>query len=316
MSDVIEGAQAAPEPVNQAEAMVAQAAEAGGAAAPQETPATPEPSAAGSDRPRSQERRSNRQPRPEGERVVRTLAVGQEVKGKVKRLSEFGAFVDIGVGRDGLVHISELSVKRIAKVTDVINEGEEHTFWIKNLDRERNRISLTMIAPGTTTMRDLNKDDLVTGTVTRMVPYGAFVDIGVGRDALLHVREMSNRFVAKPEDIVKVGEQIEARIIEIQKRRGRIDLSIKGLREEPEPEPQPEAADQQGARAAAEPEPEVADTMADLEVLSPMELAFRKAMKQNPDAEQAGSRKETKEEYRRRIRLEQEEAFQRTLRQK
>ena len=72
--------------------------------------------------------------------------------------------------------------------------------------------------------------------VTRILPYGAFVDIGVGRDALLHVREMGERYIAKPEEIVKVGEEIEARIIEIQRRRGRIDLSIKGLRPEPEVE--------------------------------------------------------------------------------
>jgi predicted RNA-binding protein with RPS1 domain len=281
--------------------------------------------AAPTDRPRQggQDRR-NRGPRPDAdsERVVRTLAVGQEIKGTVKRVSEFGAFVDIGVGRDGLVHISELSIKRVGKVTDVINEGQEHIFWIKKLDRERNRISLTLIPPGTTTMRDLNKDDLVTGTVTRILPYGAFVDIGVGRDALLHVREMGNRFIAKPEEVVKVGEQIEARIIEIQKRRGRIDLSIKGLRDEPEPEPQAEAErgggrGERGGKSDAPPEPEVSDIMADVEVLTPMELAFRKAMQQSGVGDESDAKsKGSKEEQRRRIRQEQEEAYQRTLKQK
>ena len=136
------------------------------------------------------------------------------------------------------------------------------------------------------TIRDLNKDDLVQGTVTRILPYGAFVDIGIGRDALLHVREMGVGYVAKPEDVVKVGDNIEARIIELSRRRGRVDLSLKGLREEPEPTPpapmEPWAAPEQrsgrGRQPEPESEPEVEDDFEDLEVLSPMELAFKRAM--------------------------------------
>lgn len=212
----------------------------------------------------------------DGQRVVRVLSVGQAVKGIVKRVSEFGAFVDIGVGRDGLVHISELSVRRVGKVTDVLQQGQEQTFWIKKLDRERNRISLTMIEPGTKTIRDMEKGDVIQGTITRIMPYGAFVDIGIGRDALLHVREMGERFIAKPEDVVQVGELLEARIIEISRRRARVDLSIKGLRPEPEPEapPQPEAG------AAPEPATQDAppvDAFADMEVLNPFAAALRRA---------------------------------------
>lgn len=211
-------------------------------------------------------------------RVVKMLSVGQQVEGKVKRLTDFGAFVDIGVGRDGLVHVSELSTARVAKVGDVLQEGQEVTLWIKKLDRERNRISLTMIEPGRTTIRDLQKGDIVTGTVTRILPYGAFVDIGIGRDALLRVREMGNRYVARPEDVVQVGQTVEARIIEIARRRSRIDLSLKGLIEEPEPEPEPAAA-----AAAPEPEPaeDLVDAFADVEVLTPMQLAFMKAQERS-----------------------------------
>ena len=97
-----------------------------------------------------------------------------------------------------------------------------------------------MIEPGQRTIRDLQKGEVVEGTVTRILPYGAFVDIGVGRDALLHVREMGEGFIAKPEDVVQVGQIVEARIIEIARRRSRVDLSMKGLR--PEPEPQHSAA--------------------------------------------------------------------------
>ncbi|MCB0064172.1 MAG: S1 RNA-binding domain-containing protein [Caldilineaceae bacterium] len=210
--------------------------------------------------------------------VVKLLSVGQKVTGTVRRITDFGAFVDIGVGRDGLIHVSELSVRRVGKVTDVLQENQEIEVWIKKLDRDRNRISLTMIEPGTKTIRDLEKDELVKGTVTRILPYGAFVDIGIGRDALLHIREMSEGFVARPEDVVSVGEELEARIIELSRRRQRVDLSIKGLRPEPEVALPPEAEAAAEATTADAQEEDVVDEFADVEVLSPMELAFKRAM--------------------------------------
>lgn len=208
-------------------------------------------------------------------RVVR-LSVGQEVAGVVKRITDFGAFVDIGAGRDGLVHISEMAVGRVNQVADVLAVGQEETFWIKKLDRARNRISLTLISPDTKTIKDIQEGDVVPGTVTRLVPYGAFVDIGVGTDALLHVREMGNNYVAKPEDVVNSGESLDVRIISVNRRRRRIDLSLKGLRDEPEPEME-EAAAAAAALGVAEDE-EVVDPYENVTVLSPMELAFKRAM--------------------------------------
>lgn len=246
--------------------------------------------------------------------VVRMLSVGQQVTGVVKRVSEFGAFVDIGVGRDGLVHISELSARRVAKVTDVLAPGQETQFWIKKLDRERNRISLTMVEPGTKTIRNMEKGDIVQGTVTRLMPYGAFVDIGIGRDALLHVREMGERFVAKPEDVVQVGELIDARILDISRRRARVDLSIKGLRPEPEPEPLPEPEKPAAPTPQREPEPE--DTFADMEVLSPMEAAFRKAMEASGvkfTVRKDNNNKKGKKSDNARNRAMQEDLLERTL---
>ncbi len=250
----------------------------------------------------------------ESKRVVRMLSVGQPVKGVVKRVSDFGAFVDIGVGRDGLVHISELSVKRVGKVSDVLKQGQEVTLWIKKLDRERNRISLTMIEPGTKTIRDLEKGDVVQGTVTRLMPYGAFVDVGVGRDALLHVREMGERFIARPEDVVKVGDVVEARIIEISRRRSRIDLSMKGLRPEPEPEPEV-APEPEAAPAPTAPEPAMQDKFADMEVLSPIELALRRAMESSGKMIEIKTSKPVKKNSnsRTRARAMQEEIIARTL---
>ena len=231
-----------------------------------------------------------------------------EVPGVVKRTTDFGAFVDIGVGRDGLVHISELSVRRVAKVSDVVKEGQEITAWIKELDRSRNRISLTLIPPGTKTIRDLEKDEIVSGTVSRIVPYGAFVDIGVGRDALLHIREMAVGYINKPEDVVQVGEELEARIIEVSRRRGRIDLSLKGLRPEPEAEQAAEVEAQ-----VVEEEEEIEDPFANMEVLSPMELAFQKAMSGETEEVEGMTKKRSKRARRDQMRAIQDEIVSRTL---
>ena len=170
-------------------------------------------------------------------KVVKTLAVGQEVEGVVKRVTEFGAFIDIGVGRDGLVHVSEMAQGRVSKPSDVVNEGDKVRVWIKELDREKNRISLSMIEPGTMTLRDLEEGSTVRGKVTRLERYGAFVDIGVGRDGMLHVKEMGRGYVEKPEDVVHIGDEIDVQVIGLDRRRGRIDLSIKELLP-----PAPEAA--------------------------------------------------------------------------
>jgi small subunit ribosomal protein S1 len=213
-------------------------------------------------------------PDDESKQNVVYLSVGQEVAGTIKRITEFGAFVDIGAGRDGLIHISELAVGRVNKVSDVVKEGQQITAWIKKLDRNRNRISLTLIAPETRTIKDLQEGEVVPGKVSKLMPYGAFVDIGVGTDALLHIREMSVGYVTKPEDVVKAGEELDVRIISVDRRRRRIDLSLKGLRDEPEVE-QAQAPHVQEEVAA---EVQASDTFAEVEVLSPMELAFKRAM--------------------------------------
>ena len=238
-------------------------------------------------------------------RIVKVLSVGMEVTGTVKRVSEFGAFVDIGAGRDGLLHISELSTSRVHKVTDVVQEGQEVTVWIKELDRERNRISLSMISPDTKTIRDLAVGELVTGTVTRLTNYGAFLDIGLERDVMLHVKEMGDGYVAKPEDVVKLGEVVEARISGVDPRRGRIDLSLKGLRQ---------AATSDASQSEVYLEP-VAVEMEDEELPSAMEMAFRMALSEE-DIEYEMEKASRKSGRRRRnnYRDQQDDIVSRTLR--
>jgi len=195
-------------------------------------------------------------------KIVKRLARGMEMQGRVRRVAGFGAFVDIGVGTDGLLHISELNAgKRVEKITDVVKVGDEVTVWVKDLDKENNRISLTMVAPGTLTLNDLHEGMVLNGKVTRLAPYGAFLDIGIGREGMLHVREMSDGYVQSPQDVVTVGEELEVQVLKLDAKRSRVDLSIKGLED---------------ARAAED--MIIEDDVEEAEPPTMMELALRDAM--------------------------------------
>ena len=204
-------------------------------------------------------------------KVVKKLAVGQQMRGKIKRVADFGAFVDIGVGRDGLVHISELSYDRVNKVSDVVSEGQEVDVWIKELDRERNRISLTMRKPPEVDVATLQPDQIVEGTISRIVAYGAFVDIGTGREALLHIREMADGYVKNPADVVSVGAKVQARVIKVDPKTRQVDLSIKVLVSHDE---------KPASRAAQTAEPAEAEMTEQEEepVPTAMELALKEAL--------------------------------------
>ncbi len=233
-------------------------------------------------------------------KVVKTLAVGQEVEGVVKRVTEFGAFIDIGVGRDGLVHVSEMAQGRVSKPSDVVKEGDKVQVWIKELDREKNRISLSMVQPGTMTLRDLEEGSTVRGRVTRLERYGAFVDIGVGRDGMLHVKEMGRGFVEKPEDVVNIGDEIDVQVIGLDRRRGRIKELLP---------PAPEAAP--GSARMVEPQEEDLPVVPEEVFLSPFEAALQEANKGNNERRRDRKQKKARvweDEY-----DEEEDLIQRTI---
>ncbi|PKO21477.1 MAG: hypothetical protein CVU38_14585 [Chloroflexi bacterium HGW-Chloroflexi-1] len=220
-------------------------------------------------------------------KVVKTLAVGQQVEGLVKQVTDFGAFIDIGVGRDGLVHVSEMAVGRVTKPSDIVKQGDKVPVWIKELNREKNRISLSMIEPGSLTVRELEEGMVVTGKVTRLERYGAFVDIGVGRDGMLHVKEMGHGYVEKPEDVVNMGDEIQVQIVGLDRRRGRVDLSIKALL----PAPAEEAVALAPTRPAAAEEAVVA---VEDDFVSPFELAFQEAKQSERVEKRRAQRKKTR----------------------
>ncbi len=217
-------------------------------------------------------------------RIVRKLAVGQQVKGRVKRLTDFGAFVDIGVGTDALVHVSEMSQRRVKTPKDVLSVGDEITAWIKVLDKEHNRISLTLLSPGTRTIRDLEVGEVLTGTVTRVTNYGAFVDIGIGYEGMVHVKEMAHGYVNQPSDVVQEGQEVQVEVIKVNRRRGQIDLSMKNLLPEPEVQQTQRKKKKEDEEMIEMPIEEEEEE----EMLSPFEMALMKAQ------EKKGKRKEKK----------------------
>lgn len=157
------------------------------------------------------------------------LEPGVKTEGKVVRLEKFGAFVDIGAETDGLVHVSEMAQGRVDKPSDVVSEGDIITVWVKEADRKSRRISLSMMEPPEVDINQLRPDTTLTGKVVRLESFGAFVDIGAGRDGMIHVSEMGRGYVGNPSEIVSVGDQVQVRVVEVDPRRGRISLSMKDL---------------------------------------------------------------------------------------
>jgi small subunit ribosomal protein S1 len=203
-------------------------------------------------------------------KIVKTLSKGMKLTGKVTNITEFGAFVDIGVGRDGLVHISELRKQGGDQGSGAIGTGDEVTVWIKNLDRKRNRISLTMREPARRKLKDLEPGMVIEGKVTRLVPYGAFVDIGLRRDGMVHVTEMARGYVRDPTDVLTVGDVVQVKVLEIDRKKRRVALSMKDLPVESGTEEEKEET-----------------------LPTTMELAFRQAMaRQEGERQMAKNRKE------------------------
>jgi len=166
----------------------------------------------------------------EGKRLALSdLAPKRKLEGRVTSVELFGAFVDIGAEREGLVHISQISEKRVNRVADALHKGDEVTVWVRGVDAETGRIDLTMIEPPERTIDDLQPDQIVTGTVTKLAPYGAFVDIGVGRDGLIHISEMSKGHTNTPSEVVNVGDEVQVRVVQVNRRRRRIELSLLGI---------------------------------------------------------------------------------------
>jgi transcriptional accessory protein Tex/SPT6 len=220
------------------------------------------------------------------------LEAKMKFQGTVTRVELFGVFVDIGAERDGLVHVSQVGQSQTGRLTDLLEEGSEVTVWVQSVELDQGRISLTMIEPPERTIDELKSDQIVTGTVTKLAPYGAFVDIGVGRDGLIHISEMSDGHIERPSEVAAVGAEIEVRVVKVDRRRQRIELSLLGIPGE----------DEQMPAGEEEAEP-----------LTAMELAWRDAMEREGMSLQVPIRRKGRRRGKAEIRRQQASIIARTL---
>src|SRR5262252_9936679 len=168
--------------------------------------------------------------REQREEFLVNLKPGEVRRGTVSSVVNFGAFVDLG-GMDGLVHVSELSWKHVDHPSSVVQVGDEVTVQVLDVDLSRERISLSLKATQQDPWQEFATShqvgELVYGRVTKLVPFGAFVQVGDGIEGLVHISEMAARHVDLPEQVVTPGEELWVKIIDIDLERRRISLSIK-----------------------------------------------------------------------------------------
>lgn len=192
--------------------------------------------------------------------VLEGLAPGQIREGIVRKLMDFGAFVDLG-GVDGLLHVSQLAWGRVKHPSEVVQEGQRIKVRVDKIDRENNRISLSyrdlMESPWTAAAGKFLPHTPVHGRVTRLMDFGAFVELEPGVEGLVHISELSNKRVVRVSDVVKEGDEVEVMVLSVDPSARRISLSMKSLMSEPQaaatPEPEPEPAQKVQPRRSNQP---------------------------------------------------------------
>lgn len=256
--------------------------------------------------------------------------------GKVLKVAAGGALVDIGQDKPGFLHISQVAASEegVKRVEDVLQVGAVIDVWVRRV--KEGRVELTMVQPLVYDWKDLKPGMTVTGRVVKLETYGAFVDIGAERPGLIHISEMAHGYVRTPADVVKEGDEVEAQILDVIRRKKQIKLSMKALQPEPvkeEPEMMVEddsAPRQRGGQRGGDRDrrrrsnrgdsssaAEMAEVMAEVNqdqaeaVPTAMEMAYREAMaKAREHRSDKGSRRN------RSVSQEQEEIISRTLQNK
>jgi 4-hydroxy-3-methylbut-2-enyl diphosphate reductase len=185
---------------------------------------------------------------------------GKKYTGTVKSMTSYGAFVDLGAGVDGMVHTSELSWKHIKSPADVLAIGDEITVFVKSFDAEKKRISLGYKTDDTNPWllfrNTYNAGDVVSVKIVNMMPFGAFAEIMDGVDGLIHISQIAQTRIGKPADVLELGQEVDAKIIEIDDENKKVSLSIRVLLDEAQAEaeamPEEAPAEEVAAEDAAE----------------------------------------------------------------
>lgn len=198
------------------------------------------------------------------EAVFASIHKGDQIEGTVARLTNFGAFIDLG-GVDGLVHVSEISHTHVAKPSDVLKVGEKVNVLVLSVDPASDRISLsikdTLPGPWDDIEDKAPVDSVLTGTVKRLTSFGAFVELFPGVEGLVHISQISHKHIATPHEVLKEGEEVKVKVLEVSPENQRIALSIKELEEKPEPKVEEVVAEEESYEL---PEESTGFTMGDI----------------------------------------------------
>ncbi|MBT3189803.1 MAG: S1 RNA-binding domain-containing protein [Anaerolineae bacterium] len=160
------------------------------------------------------------------------LDTKQKIKGTISKITIGGAIVDLGADQlPGILHISQLQKEHLTKVEDAVEIGQEVEMWVRRAKKDR--IELTMIEPLPLEWREMKPDMTVKGKIERLESYGAFVDIGAERPGLVHVSEIAHGYVKDPSQVVKVDDEVDVMILEVNRRKKQIRLSMKATLPEP-----------------------------------------------------------------------------------
>jgi len=225
--------------------------------------------------------------------------------GTVLKTMLAGAVIDIGQEVPGVVHISQLREEPVNRVEDVIQVGQQVDVWVRRVFPKKKRIELTMIKPLDLEWREIDKDMVIKGKITRLEKFGVFVDIGAERSGLVHISEMTHGYIKSPGDMVKEGDEVEVKVLDVNRKKKQIKLSMKALEEPPvkvvKEQPQPKE----------QPKPVVEETEEKEEpVPTAMAMALREAMERSKDRDHEQSYKSKKSKN---SENKNEEIFERTL---
>jgi len=203
---------------------------------------------------------------------VEGLEPNTKLTGKVKRVELTGAILDIGKEYDALLHNSQIDRRRTVNARSILEVGKEIDVWVTGVDHDRKFVLVSMVKPAAVSWDDIKVGEVFKGTVTRIKKFGVFVDFGAERPGLVHISELSHDYVTTPTDRVQKGDEVEVKVIGVDREKMQIDLSIKALESVPQ-------------REVNEPEESLPTAMA---------LAFERAMsgaKQEKSAKKSANKK-------------------------
>lgn len=211
----------------------------------------------------------------------------------------------------GVIHISQLQKDSVNRVEEIIKPGQEVNVWVRRVHEDR--IELTMVEPLELEWREIKTEMVVKGKVSRLEPYGVFVEIGAERPGLVHVSEISHTYVKNPSEILKEGDEVEAKILDVDRRKKQIRLSIKAVLPKPEEVEvttmKTEPRKERKAKKSRNKEESVEEVESQAPELTSFQIAFQKAQARSNNKADSGRKKNNKSNFE----DEQEEIFNRTL---